>query len=127
VQDDTVVVFSFDTREHLDAWLESDDRRRILDEIDELTEGSRTLNVVGGFGGWFGRPGMADVKRWKQASIVLLALYPTTLVLTRVRLWLLPDVHWVLAALIGNVLGVIILSWVLMPELTRRLAAWLRR
>jgi antibiotic biosynthesis monooxygenase (ABM) superfamily enzyme len=127
VQDDTVVVFSFDTREHLDAWLGSDDRRRMLDEIDEYLDGDRTVNVVGGFGGWFGQPGMAEVKRWKQAAVVLLALFPTALVLTLLRRWLIPDVGLVLGVLFGNVVGVAILSWVLMPVLTRRLDRWLRR
>lgn len=127
VQDDTVAVFSFDTREHLDAWLGSPERLRMLEEIDPIIEGGRTINVVGGFAGWFGRPGMASVRRWKQAVIVLGGLFPVALVLTRLREWLLPDVNWVLGVLIGNVLGVTALTWVLMPVLTRVFADWLRR
>lgn len=127
VQDETVVVFAFDTRDHLDAWLGSDARRRMLDEIAPFVDGERTINVVGGFAGWFGAPGGVDVKRWKQAALVLLAIFPTTLVITRIRIWLLPDVHWVLGVLIGNTLGVIALTWLLMPRLTRWLSGWLRR
>jgi antibiotic biosynthesis monooxygenase (ABM) superfamily enzyme len=127
VQDDTAVVFSFDTRAHLDAWLESDRRRLLLSEIDEYLEGGRTVNVVGGFGGWFGRPGMVSVKRWKQASVVLLALFPTTLVLTKLRQELLPDVGFAPGILLGNAVGVTIMSWVLMPVLTKMLAGWLSR
>jgi hypothetical protein len=63
----------------------------MLAEIEPYLEGERTINVVGGFAGWFELPGAPVVKRWKQASIVLLALFPTTLVLTQVREWLLPD------------------------------------
>lgn len=126
VQDDTVVVFSFDSREHLDAWLRSTERREMLAEIEPFLEGERTVNVVGGFAGWFAGPG-PGVKRWKQASVVLLALFPTSLLLTLVRQWLLPDVHWVVGVLFGNVLGVIALSWALMPFLTRALDGWLRR
>jgi uncharacterized protein len=127
VQDETVVVFSFDRREHLDAWLGSDARREMLAEIEPFIEGGRTVNVVGGFAGWFGGGGAAPVRTWKQASVVLLALFPTALVLTVLRRWLLPDVNWVLGVLLGNVAGVIILSWALMPFLTRLLADWLRR
>jgi antibiotic biosynthesis monooxygenase (ABM) superfamily enzyme len=126
VQDETVVVIAFDDRAHLDAWLESDERRHLLAEIDPYIEGDRTLNVVGGFAGWFGRPGMADVKRWKQASVVLLAILPVSLVITALRLWLLPDINWAIGVVIGNVIGVIALSWVMMPFLTRLLAGWLR-
>lgn len=127
VQDETVVVFAFDSRPHLDAWLASEERRQMLAEIEPYVEGERTINVVGGFAGWFGAPGTATVKRWKQASIVLLALFPTAVVLTQVRIWLLPDVHWTLGVLFGNVLGVVALTWVLMPRLTRWFAGWLRR
>jgi antibiotic biosynthesis monooxygenase (ABM) superfamily enzyme len=127
LQDDTVIVFSFDTREHLDDWLRSEERLAILDEILDHVEGERTVNVVGGFAGWFGGGGAPEVKRWKQASVVLLALYPTALVLTLVREWLLPDIHWTLGVLFGNAVGVVVLSWVLMPWLTRLLDGWLRR
>ncbi len=127
VQSDTVVVFSFDSRPHLDRWLESDERRTILAEIDEFIEGDRTLNVVGGFGGWFGDVGIADVKRWKQALVVLIALFPTALLLGTLRNWLLPDLAFVPSVLLSNIVGVIILSWLLMPFLTRLLSAWLRR
>lgn len=126
VQDDTVVVFSFDGRRHLDAWLESSERRDLLAEIEPFLEGERTVNVVGGFAGWFVGPG-PGVRRWKQACIVLLALFPTSLVLTRLRAWLLPDVHWTLAVLFGNAVGVAVLTWLLMPLLTRLFDGWLRR
>lgn len=125
VQDETVLAFSFEDRAHLDAWLGSAEREERLAEIDPLLDGGRTVNVVGGFAGWFAGQGR-DVKRWKQAAVVLLALVPTSLVLTAVRLWLFPDAHWVVGVLFGNVVGVAALSWVLMPFLTNRLDAWLR-
>jgi hypothetical protein len=127
VQDDTVVVFSFDSREHLDDWLCSNERQALLGEVEDSVDGDRTLNVVGGFGGWFADRGTASVKTWKQASVVLLALFPTALTLTVLRRWLLPDVGVVGAVFIGNVFGVAILSWFLMPLLTRLLDGWLRR
>lgn len=58
---------------------------------------------------------------------MLLALFPTSLVLTLVREWLIPDVHWTLGVLFGNVIGVIALTWLLMPNITRALGPWLRR
>ena len=76
------MLLSFDTREHLDALARLAERQRLLDEIDPYIEGERTLNVVGGFAGWFGRPGMAKVKTWKQAAIVLLAIIPISLLVT---------------------------------------------
>lgn len=127
VQDETVVVFSFDSREHLDAWLSSPDRERLLSDLEPHIEGGRTLNVVGGFGGWFARPGMAQVKRWKQASVVLGGLLPVVLVLTALRQWLVPDVPWPLATAIQSAISIVLLTWVLMPFLTRLLSGWLSR
>ncbi len=126
VQDETVIVFSFRNRNQLDAWLTSDARRRGLARLDEHT-GPRQVNVVGGFGGWFSM-GPRRVKTWKQAAVVLLALYPTVLALNEVFDRVLPeDTPYLLAVLIGNVAGVAILSWLLMPRLTSWFDRWLRR
>lgn len=129
VQDDHVIVFTFDSREHLDAWLESPERAGWLRRLEGLIEGDRSLSVVGGFGGWFPatRPGAAQPKRWKQAVAVLLALYPTVLVLGAVQSALLPELPRPVAVLIGNVASVATLTWVLMPWVTARLRDWLRR
>lgn len=127
VQEDTVVVLAFDTREHLDAWLASDERRRILAEMERHTIGVRTVNVVGGFAGWFGMRDGHDVKRWKSAAAVLLALVPVSLLFLVVRLALFPDLHAVAATVLGNVVGIVVLTWLLMPPITRWLDGWLRR
>ncbi len=127
VQDATVIVFSFQNRDQLDAWLTSDARREGLARLDEHIQGERQVNVVGGFGGWFSF-GPRQVKTWKQATVVLLALYPTVLVLNELFGWLLADdFPYLLSVFVGNVAGVAILSWILMPRLTSALDGWLRR
>ena len=128
-QDELVVVASFASRPDLDRWLESQSRREWLGLIDQLIDGERTLNVVGGFGGWFpAQPSDSDgPKRWKQAIAVFIALFPTVLVITLVRGALFPNLNVVLAVFVGNVLGILVLTYVLMPPLTRLLAGWLKR
>lgn len=127
VQDEAVIVFSFRDRICLDRWLSSDERRDLLAAIDEHVAGDRTLSVVGGFGGWFDSPDAPVVKRWKQACVVLLGLYPTALVLGRLREAIVPDIGFAAGTFLGNAIGVAILSWILMPWLTRRLEPWLQR
>jgi antibiotic biosynthesis monooxygenase (ABM) superfamily enzyme len=126
VQDETVIVFSFQSREQLDAWLDSDARGDVITRLDEHLDGERQVNVVGGFGGWFSVD-RSPIKTWKQAAVVLLALYPTVLALNALLGWLIPDVPYLLGVLIGNALGVALLSWVLMPRLTSALDEWLQR
>ena len=60
VQDDHVIVASFASRSDLDGWLESDARQSWLEEVADLIEGERTVNVVGGFGGWIGPADRGD-------------------------------------------------------------------
>ena len=127
-QTDTAIVFSFTERRCLDRWLESPERADLLARLEPFVEGERTVNVVGGFAGWF--PGSADAgttKRWKQAALVLLALYPTSLAISALRDALAPDLNAPLAILLGNVVGVAVLSWALMPFLTSRFDRWLQR
>lgn len=126
IQDEHVTVFTFDSRSNLDAWLDSDERAEVLTMVEPLLEGEQTLNVVEGFGGWFSSTSNAPV-RWKQAIAVLLALYPTTLMLGAVQRTVAPDVPWVPALFVSNVLGVAILTWLLMPFVTTRLRSWLDR
>lgn len=126
-QDDHVVVFTFDGREHLDAWLDSSERQAIIERMQPFIESPHLVNVVGGFGGWFDLGGTTEPKKWKQAVVVLMALYPTVLAITLIDDWILPDPPLAIDILIGNILGVIVLTWFLMPPLTRRLSRWLSR
>lgn len=127
VQDETVIVFSFDTRGHLDRWLDSEQRTEMLDRMEPLIDGTRTVSVLGGFAGWFPDEGGRPARTWKSAAVVLLALFPTSLSLTFLRGWLLPDLPTVPTVFLLNLLGVLALSYVLLPPLTERLSDWLRR
>lgn len=125
IQEEMVVVFSFESREQLDAWFRSEKRKALLEQIDPLLAGERTTNVVGGFAGWFA-PGRST-PTWKQATLVLAALYPTALAIGFIRNLVAPDLPFTLATFIGNAIGVAILSWVAMPPLTRKFQRWLTR
>lgn len=127
VQDDYVVSFTFASRTDLDRWLESESRRRVLELVEPYIEGERTLNVIGGFGGWFVAEKEQAPKRWKQAVVVLVALFPTTLTLGFLQRQLFAEVPWVPALFVSNVLGIVILTWLLMPRLTKVLEGWLVR
>ncbi len=127
VQSEYVVSITFASRADLDAWLESESRREVLSLVEPYIEGERTLNVIGGFGGWFVAEDNRPPKKWKQAAAVLLALYPTTFTLSLLQNWIAPDAQWMIALFASNVIGIAALTWVLMPPLTRVLDGWLRR
>ena len=127
VSDEHVIVFAFDSREHLDRWLASAERRAWLARIAPLISGDRTMNVLGGFAGWFPAPGGEQVPKWKQAVAVLLGLFPIALGLTVLRDALLPDLPLVPGVLLSNVLAIAVLTWLVMPLVNRVLRAWLHR
>jgi antibiotic biosynthesis monooxygenase (ABM) superfamily enzyme len=127
VQEETVVVFTFDGRAHLDAWLESSARHEILEQMNPYVIGARTVNVVDGFGGWFDLDSDRKPRRWKQATVVLLALYPTVMLITLINEHFVPEITLPVNILLSNIASVSILTWLLMPRLTRLLADWLRR
>ncbi|MGN9838854.1 antibiotic biosynthesis monooxygenase [Nonomuraea sp. H19] len=129
VQEHWVVMFRYDTRERLDAWLESDARKKLLDEGREYFDYD-VRTIASPFSGWFRFSGGAAQEQppsWKQAMSVLLSLYPTVMILNLTvgrafEAVLLPGY---LAMFISNALSVALLTWVMMPFVNRIFASWL--
>ncbi|WP_242705197.1 MULTISPECIES: antibiotic biosynthesis monooxygenase [Streptomyces] len=130
VQERWVAVFRFDSREHLDDWLASDVRQGLLEEGRRYFASYDVHKVGSAFSGWFSFEGGARgdaPPNWKQAMSVLLALYPTVMVLNLTVGYELDDlgVPGYVGLFIGNVLSVSALTWLLMPLVNRVLAFWL--
>ena len=90
VQDKWVAVFRYDSREHLDEWLESETRAKLLEEGKRYFAGYDVRKISSAFSGWFRFNGEAEAgvpPNWKQAMTVLLALYPTVMVLNLTVGW----------------------------------------
>jgi antibiotic biosynthesis monooxygenase (ABM) superfamily enzyme len=129
IQDNWVAVVRFATRENLDEWLESDERAKLLDQGRDNFVSYDVRKIKSAFSGWFqfGGDEEGPLPSWKQAMSVLLALYPTVMIL---NLTLGKELAAVkapgyLALFLGNVVSVAVLTWVLMPLVNRVLAFWL--
>jgi antibiotic biosynthesis monooxygenase (ABM) superfamily enzyme len=130
LQDEWVVVVRFDSTENLRRWLESDVRRRLNAEAARLWHEARVESFSGGFPGWFtaGAPGPGQPAlppNWKQAMTVLLALYPTVMVLSFLLSPRLTSVPFSLQMFISNAVSTVLLTWLVMPLVTRALSFWL--
>jgi antibiotic biosynthesis monooxygenase (ABM) superfamily enzyme len=126
VQPETVVMLTFDSRSKLVGWMDSPERKEALADLEALTVGRLTTSVVGGFAGWFpSEDAAAATPKWKQAVVVLIALYPTVIFTSQLGTWFWPDLDLYLAIFVGNVISIAILTWMLMPFLTRKLRTWL--
>lgn len=132
VQDDHVAILRFDSDANLQAWLDSPERKTLVEEAAPLTEEFHARVVHSGFEQWFRDvPGQAagPLPVWKMDMIVLLLLYPI------VFLWgvwvgtpLLADklnTPFAVNLFVGNIFSVA-LTGVLVPWTANRLTWWLR-
>ena len=139
--DDTwVTMITFDSQQNLDAWYASPARKDIVAKIHALAPDEvRTLPT--GFGQWFSvnAVGMVQTPAWKQAMTVLAVLFAMVSVLNLTigdavgQGWTIEGkpiykglgLPFPMVVFIGNAIGTILLTWVLMPIATRLLAWWL--
>ena len=130
VQDDWLTVVQFDNQDHLNAWLTSEDRKRLLAEGNSIFTETHTRTVRSAFGQWFpleGAAGAAPV--WKMNMLVLLGLYPIVFlfgffVQTPFLMGTFGLPFWA-SLFIGNVVGVLLLTYVV-PWVSARFAWWLQ-
>lgn len=130
VQPNWVVMFRYDTREHLDDWLESGTRERLLAEGRDYFADFDVRTVNSAFSGWFRfneGTALETPPNWKQAMSVLLSLYPTVMILnlTVGRAFEAVRLPGYFAMFISNVFSVAILTWLMMPLVNRIFASWL--
>ncbi len=118
VQDEWTITYKFDTAEHLDAWLTSDERQRLL--ADQRFADFTMRRIDHSFGNWFDfGDGTPPPSTFKTSIAVRLGLYPTVVLLTLLTaplgmpLWL--------GMLVGNLLSSFVMSYVTMPLYGNRL------
>ncbi|MEV3903277.1 antibiotic biosynthesis monooxygenase [Mycobacterium sp. NPDC050551] len=123
VQDSWTISYRFDTAGHLDAWLTSDQRRRLLDEAEDFSD--YTLSTIDhSFGSWFSFGDKAEPppSDFKTSIAVWVGLYPTVVFLTLLiapvgmPLWL--------EMLIGNLVSSFVMSYFTMPRYVNPLLGW---
>lgn len=122
VQDEWTTIYRFDTAEHLEAWLTSEERHRLLAQAQFGDFKLRTIDQS--FGNWFTFDGAtsATPSDFKTSIAVWFGLYPTVVFLTLLTAPLhLP--FW-LAMLVGNLLSSFVMSYLTMPYYGTRILRW---
>ena len=126
-QNEWVDIVRYDSIEDLNHWMESKERADLLKELDTIVESMHAHRVTG-LEGWFAlNRGAATVPvppSWKQMLAVLFALYPTVMVLNFLTpLWRTRPFPQQM--LFGNILSCILLTWLVMPQVSQLLNFWL--
>ena len=122
-----VIVFRFDTQAHLRVWQQSGERRAMLARSASMADDPPQDRELTGMETWFAMPG-GQVRRspppWKMWLLSSVAIYP---LITLLSLALAPLAQVPLAirlAITTPLLGAL-MTWLVMPRLSRLVAGWL--
>ncbi|HEX6472037.1 MAG TPA: antibiotic biosynthesis monooxygenase [Streptosporangiaceae bacterium] len=119
----TVLRFSDGAR--LGAWLESPERRKWMDRLDGLADEDRTHTT--GMETWFSLPdrSVSAPPRWKMVLVTFGAVYPLSLLLQATVVPAAQGLPLPLRGAVFPLLLVPLLTYVIMPGLSRLLRRWL--
>jgi len=119
----------FDSKANMDRWLASPERAAGRNAMYRFTVSHQAKVVPTGFGSWFAVNAEDSIAApaWKQAMVVLAALYPLVMFLNLTIGSFLSGRGLPFAAdvFVGNALSTAGLSWLLMPFVTSVMAWWL--
>jgi hypothetical protein len=116
----------FDCADSLDRWLESNERKELISEAEELLRCDIT-RLTSAFPGWFPTDPATGKSppRHKTAMLVLLILYPLIMLMSQYAQPVRTALGTALGTFACNCLSVIIISILMMPLATRLFRFWL--
>lgn len=121
------IIIRFDCTKHLDDWLNSPVRKKLIKPLEAIAEAS-SFKEATGLETWFDIPGqqVSLPPRWKIVVTTFIAIYPLSLlyglfVATNIATWPVE-----LRALVLPAFAPVLLTYILMPFLTQHvLKGWL--
>jgi uncharacterized protein len=122
------IVYRFDTAEHLRVWLDSDEHAAWLERAEPHVIGPVHTQFLTGLETWFtipGRPGSHPPPPYKMALVTWLTIFPLITLVVVVLAPLLDGLPLVARLAITTAVTVPIMTWLVMPRVTRLLRGWL--
>lgn len=122
------IIFKFDRRSNLEKWQKSECRRQWIAREKVLIIGSPTVEVITGLETWFTlsfSQAIIPPPRYKMAAITFIAIFPLIKIVSyyfRPHLVSLPTL---LQEMLATGLIVLLMTYVVMPRMTRLFAFWL--
>lgn len=126
-------VMHFDSPTHLNNWLTSSDRKEIMQAGKQFFAAYRFKSFTTGLEGWFSHETGSEMSSlgpsaWKQALIVVLGLYPVVILQSKLfeSLGVMESWSYANSMLVNLIITTIILTWFVLPKITRPLEFWLQ-
>ncbi|MCW2790961.1 MAG: Antibiotic biosynthesis monooxygenase [Nocardioides sp.] len=130
------MLYRFDDSTSLSAWESSHQRRWWRDSAGGLGVVESRMERRTGIEGWFDDPTTRDVRdlrlapaappRYKQAVVIWLAFFPLSLLVAWLFGEIAPDLPLVERALASTLLMTPVMTYVVLPRMTRALGWWLQ-
>ncbi|MBU2662508.1 antibiotic biosynthesis monooxygenase [Actinoplanes bogorensis] len=123
------MLYRFADADALRNWEESPQRKWWLSSAEGFVEHTRTERRTG-IEGWFDPPTTREITekappRWKQAVTIWLGFFPVSLLAAVTLNHLLVDLNVVLRTLISTLCLTPIMTYLVLPQITRALRPWL--
>lgn len=122
------VMFRYESLEQLKAWEKSPERLHWLNKIDKLIKEPSQLNVICGLETWFALPRAKSIvppKQYKMAVVVWLAITPLLIAFNLIVQPWYGHLGMVPRILATTPIVVLIMTYLLMPFMTKIFAWWL--
>jgi antibiotic biosynthesis monooxygenase (ABM) superfamily enzyme len=120
------LIFRFASRADFERFDRSPERRQLLQELEPMLEAELERRKLSGLDYWFDGPGESPVPKYKMVMVTFVGAYPVAMAVNVGLRQLLPGapLPWLLA--ITLVITMTLMTYVVMPWLTRVLSKWLR-
>lgn len=122
------LIYRFDSQAHFDGWQDSPERARLVEDSRSFIGGEPRVDITTGLEYWFHDPAgpSGNPPVWKQAALTWLGLYPVVLAIgytlgVLIAPWPLPA-----RAVLTSGASVLMMTWIVMPMVTRAFRDWLR-
>jgi antibiotic biosynthesis monooxygenase (ABM) superfamily enzyme len=126
--DEYRTVYRFDSVAHLRTWLNSEERAAWLARAEPHVAGPMRTQVLTGLEGWFTlstRPGVAPPPPYKMALVTWVTIFPLITLVVVASAPLLGRLPLVVRLAVTTAVTVSLMTWVVMPRVTRLLHRWL--
>ncbi|SMO44189.1 hypothetical protein SAMN06265171_101847 [Chryseobacterium rhizoplanae] len=125
------VIIRFDTIKNLRSWMESDDRKKLIDRAHPLFTKNDNYQIKSGLDFLFNseNEGNKVPVRWKQFLVTWSAIYPLSIlipfvILPFLRVFSIPANHYSDGFIISGII-VFLMVFLVMPNYTRLIKKWL--
>jgi antibiotic biosynthesis monooxygenase (ABM) superfamily enzyme len=121
-------VYRFEGVESLRAFEDSPQRRKALAEVGDYVESDATWRKLTGLELWFtAPPGTVTPapSRFRMAVVMVVVVYAFVLVLGPLVAMVMPGARFELRLFVAIAVEVMLMTYVVMPRLTRWLARWI--